>query len=391
MRMVKPGPFFQMVFGFSESTCWLIACAVGYGRADAIIVCIFCKGFIQKCLHDIHVGTKIDSDTAIVFFRNVVLDPVYLDMVLYLLSSAQYNSISYKLESFLWMKQPVATAFVGSRAPEATIVYLVPNDERVTRVMQSSYQCALVLQSELSADSQHLGHKTDLYNITKLRSFIYTSLNVFSIDNIDIIARARWFTLLVHDSPFNDMEIAVRADQALAACFPETASDASASDPPLRASDNADTLCVIHSYIQHGRQGRPSVTVTEIRVKSRFNTHTVFPVSAKGGSLQLSSALFATLADATSAVLCPSAPGCRAPRNGSSVIDPLCLTYLHAKLSCAPSTSDIQASPLKPSGHTPRISVSLLSLSLSDKSSSLSCGPTSRGGKPYHHAISSPS
>jgi len=205
-----------------------------------------------------------------VFFRNVILDPAYLDMVLYLLSSAQYNSISYKLESFLWMKRPVITTSVDSHTPDATIVSLVPNDGRVSRIMQSSYQCALVLRSEVSTDSQYLGHKTDLYNISKLRSFIYTSLNVFSIGNVDIIARARWFTLLLHDSPFNDMEIAVRADQAVAACFLETAPDVSASGPPLRASEKADTPCAIHSYIQHGRHGRPSVIATEIRIKSRF-------------------------------------------------------------------------------------------------------------------------
>ena len=168
------------------------------------------------------------------------------------------------------MKWPVATTFGGSRAPDATIVSLVPNDGRVSRLVQSSYQCAMVLQSELSTDAPYRAHKTDLYNISKLRSFIYTSLNVFSVDNVDIIARPRWFSLLVHDSPFNDMEIAVRADQAVAACLSATASDISVGDRILRVSDNADSPCVIHSYIQHGRQGRPSVTVTEISVKSRF-------------------------------------------------------------------------------------------------------------------------
>jgi len=59
--------------------------------------------------------------------------------------------------------------------------------------------------------------------------------------------------------------------------------------------------------------------------------------------------------------------------------------------SCAPSTSDIQASPSNPSRHTPRIEPTLLSLSLSDNSSSLSFGPTSPGGRPCFHAVSSPS
>jgi len=168
------------------------------------------------------------------------------------------------------MKWPVAATFAGSRAPDSTIVSLVPNDGRVSRLLQSSYQYAMVLRSELSTDSQYFGHKTDLYNILKLSSFIYTSLNVFSVDNIDMIARARGFSLLVHDSPFNDMEIAVRADQAEVACLSATASDVSVSGRILRASDNAETPCVIHNYIQHGLQGRPSVMVTEISVKSRF-------------------------------------------------------------------------------------------------------------------------
>jgi len=32
-------------------------------------------------------------------------------------------------------------------------------------------------------------YKTDLYNISKVRSFVYTSLPTFAVHNIDIVAR----------------------------------------------------------------------------------------------------------------------------------------------------------------------------------------------------------
>ena len=61
-------------------------------------------GLITTCIHDIRVGTNIKWDDAIVLFRNILLDPVYPEIVLYLLSSAKYNSVSYKIESYLWIQ-----------------------------------------------------------------------------------------------------------------------------------------------------------------------------------------------------------------------------------------------------------------------------------------------
>ena len=55
-------------------------------------------GLEGECLRDIQLGMTDRSNDAIVCFWNILLDPMYLDKVLYLFNSARYNSITYKMQ-----------------------------------------------------------------------------------------------------------------------------------------------------------------------------------------------------------------------------------------------------------------------------------------------------
>ena len=221
-------------------------------------------GFIQECVHDIRVGTKQNSDDAIVLFRNILLDPVYLDMVLYLFNSAKYNSVVYRLESYLWIHQPVydgaATLIRGIiRASGAR------SEHNITWQLLPSIKCEVLLHSRMHALSSV--YKTDLYNISKVRSFVYTSLPTFAVHNIDIVARPVVFTLYTHDSPLDEVESVAAVKLAVELCL-------SHSTPLETTGYNTDPETPRWDSTRYfdfaGTIGAHTVFVTEINVRGRF-------------------------------------------------------------------------------------------------------------------------
>jgi len=80
------------------------------------------------------------SHDAIVYFRNILLDSTYLDMVLYLFNSARYNSITYKMQWKLWFRA-ARTNF----AFQAVYGLMLPLVEtyNISHEVQKSYWCAL--------------------------------------------------------------------------------------------------------------------------------------------------------------------------------------------------------------------------------------------------------
>ena len=221
-------------------------------------------GFIQECIHDIRVGTKQNSDDAIVLFRNILLDPVYLDMVLYLFNSAKYNSVVYRLESYLWIHQlaydDAATLIRGIiRASGAR------SEHNVTWQLLPSVKCEVLLHSRMHALSS--AYKTDLYNISKVRSFVYTSLPTFAVHNIDIVARPVVFTLYTHDSPLDEAESVEAVKLAVDMCLSRTT-------PVETTGHNADPEMPLWDSTRYfdfaGSIGAHTVFVTEINVRGRF-------------------------------------------------------------------------------------------------------------------------
>ena len=204
-------------------------------------------GFLQECEHDIRAAVHADSDDAIVLLRNVLLDPVYLDLVLFLFSSARYNSIVYHMESYLWIRTTPGSSAAATLAS-------VPIEMNITRQMRSSVLCSLVLESALLLSPA--AHKTDLYNISKVRSYIHTSLQTFGIHNIDIIARPRHVSIFLHDSLLNETAMVQQMALALRLCIPPH------KDDPAKFSSNR--------YIQHAVGAAPSIIVTEIVVLDRL-------------------------------------------------------------------------------------------------------------------------
>jgi len=204
------------------------------------------KGFLQDCEHDIRAAIRADSDNAVVLFRNLLLDPVYLDLVLFMFSSASYNSIVYHLESYLWIQTTLSSS--------AALLASMPTAMNITRQTQSSVRCSLVLESALLLSPS--ARKTDLYNISKLRSYVYTSLQTYAVDNIDIIARPRHVSMYLHDSRLNETAIRVQMALALRTCIPPQRGD------PATFS--------INQFIRRAVGAAPSVIVTEIVVLGHF-------------------------------------------------------------------------------------------------------------------------
>jgi len=204
-------------------------------------------GFLQVCEHDIRAAVHADSNDAIVLLRNLLLDPVYLDLVLFLFNSARYNSIVYHMESYLWIQ---TTPGYSASTPLAAL----PIEMNITRQVQSSVLCSLVLESALLLSPA--AHKTDLHNISKVRSYIYTSLQTIGVHNIDIIARPRHVSIFLHDSLLNETAMVKQMAIGLLLCMPPH------RDGPANFSS--------HRYIQHATGAAPSVIVTEIVVLDRF-------------------------------------------------------------------------------------------------------------------------
>ena len=214
-------------------------------------------GFVQACVHDIRVGTTMRSDHAIVLFRNILLDPVYLDMVLHLLSSARYNSVSYRIESYLWIQDTLPESDL--RTLPSVIVSLAPLHTGISRQIRASYKCSLVLKSSVSALSP--AHKTDLYNISKLRSFTYTSLQTLLLDNIDIVARPRHFAVFLHNSGLNTTTMSVRARQSIDGCLTRRGT------AETTLLDHQPSLRTVRTYIEHAKNGASATMVTEIVIE----------------------------------------------------------------------------------------------------------------------------
>ena len=224
-------------------------------------------GFVQDCAHDIRVGTITLSDFAIVLFRNILLDPVYLDMSMHLFSSAEYNSIVYKVESYLWVKTssplplPAGGIVVAQRDETTqflhTSVLPVALSGNISCTTQESYRCALVLESEMFRHSE--AYKTDIYNVSKLRSFVYTSLQVFAVFNIDIVTRPRKISMHTHGSMLRPDESTLQMKTAVQMCL---------------AVSTTTTRCCGQSgskhYMQFGAPGTPSISVIEYFVEASF-------------------------------------------------------------------------------------------------------------------------
>jgi hypothetical protein len=221
-------------------------------------------GFVQKCVHDIRVGTKQNSDDAIVVFRNILLDPVYLDMVLYLFNSAKYNSVVYRVESYLWIQGPVYDT--ASKRVHAIIgasgIHSVLN---MTWQVLPSIKCEMLLRSKLHAFSSV--YKTDLYNISKMRSFVYTSLPTFAVHNIDMVVRPVVFSLYTHDSPLDETQSIEAVKLAIDTCLVDYT-------PQATTGANTDAVAPLWDSTRYfdfaSGVGARTVFVTEINVRGMF-------------------------------------------------------------------------------------------------------------------------
>jgi len=221
-------------------------------------------GFVQGCKHDIRVGTKQNSDDAIVLFRNILLDPVYLDMVLYLFNSAKYNSVTYRVESYLWIDQPVydtASMLIHNMLRASG----VGSEHNMTWQVLPSIKCEMLLHSKMYAFSSV--YKTDLYNISKVRSFVYTSLPTFAVHNIDMVARPVIFSLYTHDSPLDETESVEAVKLAVDTCLPHNI-------PLVTTGGNAGPVAPQWDSTRYfdfaGSIGARTVFVTEINVRGMF-------------------------------------------------------------------------------------------------------------------------
>ena len=235
-----------------------------YATVSSTVCLSIETGFIQECIHDIRVGTKQYSDDAIVLFRNILLDPVYLDMVLYLFNSAKYNSVVYRLETYLWIHQLVyddaATLVRGIIRASG-----VQSGHNVTWQLLPSVKCEVRLHSKMHALSSV--YKTDLYNISKVRSFVYTSLPTFAVHNIDIVARPVVLTLYTHDSPLDEIASVKAVKRAVESCLPR-------STPLVTGGDNTGPGTPRWESTRYfdfaSNVGAHPVFVTEIKVQKVF-------------------------------------------------------------------------------------------------------------------------
>jgi len=69
------------------------------------------------------------------------------------------------------------------------LMLLLVETYNISREVQKSYWCALQIQSDITPHSPV--HKTDVCNISKLRSSVYTSLKTRAVQHIDIITRPK--------------------------------------------------------------------------------------------------------------------------------------------------------------------------------------------------------
>ena len=177
-------------------------------------------------------------------------------MVLFLFSSVKYNRIIYTLQSYMWIKNVPDWHRTTSQllAEQTAFVQATPLATNITRQTQASIRCGLVLDSDLMI--LPAAHKTDLYNISKLRSFVYTSLQRLAVYNVDIITRPLQFTFHIYNSPLNETEMKSKVTSSLQFCFSALAA------PP--------TGFTVKEFIQHQRNDMPTAMVTEIAVQNAF-------------------------------------------------------------------------------------------------------------------------
>jgi len=160
------------------------------------------------------------------------------------------------MESYVWVRPTaIDTAMSGSIRALTALAESIPVVDNISRQLQPSVRCSLVLVSELQLSLS--AYKTDLYNISKIRSFVYTSLQTLAIHNVDIITRPRYFSMRTHDSRLNVTEMKDSVEKSLALCVDHT--DAG---KPLQFT--------VRRFIQHRTLHSATAVVTEIEVQSAF-------------------------------------------------------------------------------------------------------------------------
>ena len=158
-------------------------------------------GEILACVKEAQLSGRRDSTEMTIVISNILIDPIYLDMFLYVFKKAQYQSVTHVLETYMWVD-----ASFGDTAAHAVLqnTLLLARGNDIVSEVRASYHCSIEIASSIdvldynNSSGQVVvsnAQKTDQYNISKLRSFLRSSVKLHVVYVLDVLIVWKRITL----------------------------------------------------------------------------------------------------------------------------------------------------------------------------------------------------
>jgi len=154
------------------------------------ISCVHLELFSQyECERDINVGMYNDT-SAFVFMRNLLIDPIFLDIILVIFKGAYFKSILYSFESIMWLD--------GHMLLESLYLQTKLHAINITHTVSTGFQCDVLIDSTIPPYMQW--YMSDKHNISNLRTYLHKKLEKSGVQNMDFSAKPSFVTLYKENS-----------------------------------------------------------------------------------------------------------------------------------------------------------------------------------------------
>ena len=159
------------------------------------MVVVWCveTGWMEGCVQEAQLSGRRDSSEMSVVISNMLIDPMYLDMLMNVFKTAKYESVAHAMHTYMWVDASFGDS--SAHAVYQSALLLAMGGNMVSEI-RASYQCGIEIVSiiEVPEFNRTTGQvtfsnrvKTDQYNISKLQSFLHASVKRHSVYALDVL------------------------------------------------------------------------------------------------------------------------------------------------------------------------------------------------------------
>ena len=159
---------------------------------SGVVWCVV-TGWMVGCVQEAQLSGRRDSSEMSIVISNMLIDPMYLDMLLYVFKTAHHASVAHAMHTYMWVDASFGDS--SAHAVHQGAILLALGGNMVSKI-RASYQCGIEIVSsiEVLAYNRTTGQvvvsnsvKTDQYNISKLQSFLHASVKRHSVYALDVL------------------------------------------------------------------------------------------------------------------------------------------------------------------------------------------------------------